>query len=108
MAASGRTGWVVAARHEPTDELVGYTRLALNPYRPWLGDQGDTAVLPAHRGNGIGRWLKATNALRLLDERPDVTAVDTWNADVNEPMLAINREMGFRLLVPWREWELPL
>jgi hypothetical protein len=52
--------------------------------------------------------MKAVNALRMLDERPDVVAIDTWNADVNAAMLSINQAMGFRPLTEWREWELDI
>jgi GNAT superfamily N-acetyltransferase len=104
----GGTGWTVCARHDATGELAGYSELGFLPHRPWLGHQGDTGVQPAHRDRGLGRWLKATNALRLLDERPDVEVVETWNADVNAPMLSINTAMGFRPAAAWQEWELTL
>ena len=57
--------------------------------------QGDTGVRPDHRGHGLGAWMKAVNHLRLADERPDVEWVQTWNAASNEPMLRINRALGF-------------
>jgi mycothiol synthase len=104
----GGESWTVCTRHDPTGELVGYSVLGFLPYRPWLGFQGDTGVEPAHRDHGLGRWLKATNALRLLDERPHVTTVETWNAEVNAPMLSINHAMGFHPVVAWQDWELAL
>ena len=55
---------------------------------------------------GLGRWLKASTALRLMSERPDVRFIETWNAGANEPMLAINRAMGFRPACLWRRWDL--
>ncbi|HKY75356.1 MAG TPA: hypothetical protein VJS45_04400, partial [Acidimicrobiia bacterium] len=54
---------------------------------------------------GLGRWLKAVNALRLLDERPDVEFIDTWNAGSNEAMLGINVAMGFAPLENWGDWQ---
>jgi GNAT superfamily N-acetyltransferase len=103
-----RMGWVwtACARHDATGELVGYTQLVATRARPWLGQQWDTAVDPAHRNLGLGRWLKAANALRLLDERPEVTSIETWNADVNAAMLAINDAMGFRPVAEWQQWTL--
>jgi GNAT superfamily N-acetyltransferase len=102
----GGTSWVVCAREDATGRLVGYSFLGFVVHRPWLGIQGDTGIEPAHRNRGLGRWLKATNALRLLDERPEVEIVETWNADVNAPMLSINTAMGFRQAAAWQEWEL--
>jgi mycothiol synthase len=103
-----RMGWVwtACARHDATGELVGFTQLLASRDRPWLARQWDTGVDPEHRNLGLGRWLKAANALRLKDERSEVTTIETWNAGVNAAMLAINDAMGFRLVAEWREWTL--
>jgi GNAT superfamily N-acetyltransferase len=108
FARQGNVMWWLSARDDATGELIGYTELAFSPYRPWLANQGDTAVHPDHRERGVGRWLKAVNALRLLDERPDVREIETWNADVNAAMLSINHAMGFRRVAEWQAWELDL
>ena len=70
--------------------------------------QGDTGVDPDHRRRGIGRSLKAHNALRLLGQCPDVEYIETWNAVGNTPVLAINRAMGFEPIRLWRQWDLPV
>ncbi len=100
--------WTVCARHDATGDLVGYTALMATRARPWLGVQWDTGVVPAHRNLGLGRWLKAANALRLLDERPEVITLETWNAGVNAAMLSINDAMGFRPVAEWQEWTLEI
>ena len=104
----GITHWVLAARHRQSGELAGFTELLFERTRPWLARQGDTGVHRAHRERGLGRWLKAANALRLLDECPDVTHVETMNARGNAPMLSINTEMGFRLAAAWQDRELTI
>lgn len=100
-ADRGVEPWLLCARHEPSGELVGYTDLWYSFHRRAHAEQGDTGVDPAHRGRGLGRWLKAANLLRLLDAHPEVERVSTWNAEGNAAMLAINVAMGFR---PWQEW----
>ncbi|HEX2865247.1 MAG TPA: hypothetical protein VHN99_11815, partial [Deinococcales bacterium] len=55
-----------------------------------------------------GRWLKAANLLRVLQVRPGVRVVDTYNADSNGPMLGINLEMGFRPHLAHTEWQFGL
>lgn len=95
--------WRLCARHDASGELAGFTELALPPHRPWMAWQGDTGVDPAHRNCGLGRWLKALNLRRLLDERPNVQMVETYNAGSNEPMLAINHALGFRRVAAWAE-----
>jgi mycothiol synthase len=104
-AARGSEPWYVCARHDDSGELAGYTELVLTATWPQMAAQGDTGVWPKHRERGLGRWLKAVNALRLLDERPEVEFIDTWNAGSNEAMLGINVAMGFRPLENWGDWQ---
>lgn len=96
VARRGTERWTVLAMHRESGAIAGLTELFLPAHDTWLADQGDTGVLAPHRGHGLGRWLKAVNALRLLDERPGVEVVQTWNASTNPHMLAINHAMGFR------------
>ncbi len=103
----GNEPWTICAREDATGRFVGYTELSLPSRRPWEASQGDTGVDKAHRGLGIGRWLKAQNALRLLQERREVEYIETRNADANDAMLSINRTMGFRAVAMWQEWEFP-
>ena len=95
-------------RHDASGELIGLTELYLPENRPWMAFQGDTGVRPDHRGHGLGAWMKATNHLRLADERPDVEWVQTWNAASNEPMLRINRALGFTPVQRFQSWYRPL
>ena len=104
----GRTQWLVVARHDESGELAGYTEVVFGRHRPWLIEQGDTAVAAVHRGHGLGRLLKATNALRILDEKPEATVIETWNDGSNQWMLAINDAMGFRPVAEWHDAELDL
>jgi GNAT superfamily N-acetyltransferase len=106
LIARGWWSWNLAVLHEASGELVGYTELGGSPHQPWLAQQGDTAVEPAHRGRGLAKWMKATTALRLLGERPEATVIETANAGVNAPMLAINHAMGFSWAAEWQEWTL--
>lgn len=99
-------GFHTTVLHERSGELIALTEVRHNRFRPWYAGQGDTCTHPAHRNVGLGRWIKAHNLLWLLDRHPEVQAVDTWNADGNEPMLNINRELGFRCLRLWRHWRL--
>jgi mycothiol synthase len=100
-----RHQWTIVARHDPSGEMAGFTEVT---FADWMGDlmwQGDTGVDPKHREKGLGRWLKAAMALRILDERPEIARIDTWNAGSNRPMLAINVAMGFRPLKYYGDWQ---
>lgn len=92
--AAGRTHLTVAAI-APRGEVAGFTILTLAPGKRGAY-QDDTLVLGPHRGNGLGMRLKLANLVELSDAAPARTDVYTWNADENGPMLAINRELGFR------------
>jgi len=62
-------------------------------------------VLREHRGHGLGLRLKAANALRLMDELPEVSSIRTWNAASNAYMLAVNRRLGYAVDGYSREWQ---
>jgi GNAT superfamily N-acetyltransferase len=74
--------------------VAAYTQLVVS------GDDGNayqwgTLVRREARGHGLGMAVKLAN-LRLLQEHAsDVRAIYTYNAGVNEHMLAINRRLGF-------------
>lgn len=88
--------WVICAQHDATGEFAGLTEvLHLNQW-PGHSWQENTAVDPAHRGHGLGLWMKATMLQRILTERPDTRIIETWNASENEHMLRVNRRLGFR------------
>ncbi|HUB40735.1 MAG TPA: GNAT family N-acetyltransferase [Streptosporangiaceae bacterium] len=87
---------VVTALHQQTGEIAGLTYLVIYQDRPELADQQDTAVLAAHRGNGLGVWIKAANLQWLAADRPAVRRVRTSNAAENEHMLRVNQQVGFR------------
>jgi GNAT superfamily N-acetyltransferase len=105
--AAGQQRWVVTVRHDGSGRLVGMSELMLPGRRPWIALQGDTGVVAEHRGHGLGAWMKGVNHLRLRRERPEVEMVETWNAEVNEPMLRINRDLGFRPVQRYRGLLLP-
>ena len=102
--ALGRELRVVVAVHEATGDVVALTEVAVygDPRRSM---QEDTAVVPAHRGSGLGLWVKADMLLRLRAERPDVAELLTGNADDNAHMLRINARLGFRPYVLLQEWQ---
>jgi GNAT superfamily N-acetyltransferase len=95
LAARGHTQWTVVAREVATGELAAFNQLVLRPEWPECIENEDTAVTAAHRGHGLGLWVKAANLLRVLDERPEAVVVETWNAASNTHMLRVNRRLGF-------------
>ena len=107
MLASGRTRWAIYAADRASGEFVGLTSISIRPGTPDRVYVGDTGVDPAHRGSGLGKWLKAEITRRILTELPDVRWVITQNAGSNEAMLAINNQLGFRTAVIETTWQIP-
>jgi GNAT superfamily N-acetyltransferase len=86
----------VAAVCEADGEVAGFTELVLPAGLPGRAQQHDTAVLPAHRGHGLGLWLKAAMLRRVGAEHPRITEIEAGTADDNRHMLAVNAALGFR------------
>lgn len=88
----------LVARHRATGELGGHTVIAVESQRPEIGNQHDTAVAAAHRGHRLGLLLKAGMLLWLAEVEPQLASVDTWNAESNDHMIAVNEVLGYRIL----------
>jgi len=102
---TGNTVTTVAIATE-SGEAVGFTRLFVESDRPRRAFQQNTVVMTGHRGHRLGLWLKTANLGLLRDAHPQVTHVDTWNADENQQMLAINNSLGNRLWALSGAWQL--
>jgi len=107
-AAVGKQRRAFYAVEEKSARFVGLTDITVQPELPDRVWVGDTAVDPAHRGQGLGKWLKAAMTWHILDDLPDVRWVITSNAGSNAPMLAINHELGFRSVAVYTTWQLPV
>lgn len=83
------------------------TEVIVNTYSPGNSEQSDTAVAPAHRRRGLGRALKGRMWRDLRRHAPQVTGLNTENALSNEPMRAINKEMGFVAGRRYAIWQAP-
>jgi GNAT superfamily N-acetyltransferase len=86
----------VVARHRDTGQLAGHTVVAVDSARPHLSYQHDTTVVQAHRGHRLGLLLKADMNLWLAETEPELRTVDTWNAESNDHMIAVNEILHYR------------
>ncbi|HEY7045317.1 MAG TPA: GNAT family N-acetyltransferase [Nocardioidaceae bacterium] len=82
------------ARHRDSGEWAGHTILCVDELRPGMAFQEDTTVVARHRGHRLGMWLKATMLLWMRDLGVDLETIDTWNAESNAHMIAVNDELG--------------
>ncbi|HZU58000.1 MAG TPA: GNAT family N-acetyltransferase [Actinocrinis sp.] len=93
--AIGTKLYVVAAVHEPTGTIAGLTEMEMRVNETDRGHQEDTAVLPAFRGRGLGRYIKAEMMRWLTSEYPALKSVITASAVENSHMIRVNRELGY-------------
>ncbi|MEU3460006.1 GNAT family N-acetyltransferase [Streptomyces sp. NPDC006733] len=100
FAKRGEQLITVAAISEADGSVAGYTELVVPADSGGRALQHDTAVVPRHRGHGLGRWMKASMIQRVAAGQPAVTEIETDNADDNRHMVAINAGLGF---VPVRQ-----
>ena len=97
---------VVVAVHEASGAVAALTEVLVAARSRSF--QSDTAVVPAHRGSGLGLWVKADQLCRLAAERPQVAELLTGNAASNEHMLRINQRLGYRPYQALTEWQADL
>jgi GNAT superfamily N-acetyltransferase len=105
LHARGLRPYIVVGIHESTGKIAALTEVVVAAQHPSRADQYDTVVVPAHRGYGLGRALKARMLFELRSAEPRMTEVQTWNAFENEPMLKVNAELGFQPDRQWSEYE---
>ena len=95
---SGHRLYRVLARHRASGEPAGHTVVAVDTERPELAHQHDTSVVRTHRGHRLGLLLKADMMRWLAMAEPQVSSLDTWNAESNDHMIGVNELLGYRIL----------
>jgi GNAT superfamily N-acetyltransferase len=98
VLARGNRLYRLLARHRGTGRLGGHTVVAVEVDRPALAHQHDTAVAREHRGHRLGLLLKVGMLRWLAEVEPGVETLDTWNAESNHHMIAVNEALGYRVL----------
>lgn len=75
-------------------EAVAHSDLVVPPSGSEAHQMG-TLVRRDHRGHRLGAAVKVANLEALQRDRPDVTRVNTQNAETNGWMVSINERLGF-------------
>jgi GNAT superfamily N-acetyltransferase len=101
----GRRTYRVIARHRTSGELAGHTMACVETDHPGFGLQYDTSVVRAHRGHRLGLLLKIEMLRWLGDAEPQLRVLDTWNAATNAHMIAVNEQLGYRVIGEGLEWQ---
>ncbi|MDX3524237.1 GNAT family N-acetyltransferase [Streptomyces scabiei] len=105
IAKRGDSLYTVAAVHTSSGTVVGFSELVLPGDGRGEGQHYGTAVLPEHRGHGLGLWMKAKSVLHAHGRVP---ALLTDTAAENVPMLRVNDALGYRPTHTSIEYQLDL
>jgi GNAT superfamily N-acetyltransferase len=100
----GSRPFSTALRHDATGRVVAWSALTQEHSHVEHAWQGITLVHPGHRGHRLGLISKIENLRYARQHLPRLRYIDTWNAAVNEHMIAINEAMGFRPVDAWHNW----
>jgi RimJ/RimL family protein N-acetyltransferase len=104
---SGR-GRLAAGAVDRSGDLVAFTDIGIWKQLPAVAEQWNTIVDQNHRGHRLGLAVKIANLRHLLREVPGALRLETWNADENSRMIAINELLGFEIVERVDEYQLAL
>jgi len=87
--------WHTMISREPDGQISGLTDIMYNPQEPYRIHQYFTGVLARYRRRGLAKRLKAEMLLYIRGRFPEANYVTTTTARENQPMRAINKQLGF-------------
>ena len=88
-------------------EPAAVTEVAVDPADPSWGHQMLTGVTRAHRGHRLGLLVKIAMVEWLKAAEPQLERIQTWNAESNQYMIAVNEALGYTILgAPASSWKL--
>jgi GNAT superfamily N-acetyltransferase len=93
---------------DASGRLVALTTIGRERSTPEHAFQWITIVDPDHRGHRLGTVVKVENLRYARRHEPELSVIDTWNAEVNQHMISINEALGFRAVDSWVNWQLEL
>jgi GNAT superfamily N-acetyltransferase len=107
LRAGHLRGYTVAAVHDATGEMAGFTSIVVDPEHPEWAYQQLTAVTRPHRGHRLGLLVKTVMLEWLAEAEPKLERIKTGNAAVNEYMIAVNETLGYEVMKPgYRYYEI--
>jgi len=92
----------IAAVKEDTGEPAALTEVGVDPADPGWGHQMLTGVTREHRGHRLGLLVKTAMVEWLRAAEPQLE--QTWNAESNRYMIAVNEALGYTILGQPANW----
>jgi GNAT superfamily N-acetyltransferase len=100
----GLRTYAIAAVKGDTGEPAAVTEVAVDPADPGWGHQMLTGVAREHRGHRLGLLVKTAMVERLRTAEPQLERIQTWNAESNRYMIAVNEALGYTILGQPANW----
>jgi len=100
----GMRTYAVAAVKGDTGEPAALTEVAVDPADPGWGHQMLTGVTREHRGHRLGLLVKTAMLEWLRAAEPTLERIETWNAESNRYMIAVNETLGYAILGQPANW----
>ncbi|MFB4278297.1 N-acetyltransferase family protein [Nonomuraea sp. MTCD27] len=85
----------VVAVAESDGSIAGFTELVVPGDGRGDAQHYGTGVLPAHRGHGLARWMKAEAVRQARERYPELDGLLTDTAEANRHMRAVNDALGY-------------
>jgi GNAT superfamily N-acetyltransferase len=95
IAKRGDLLHTVAVVDTADGSVVGFSELVVPGSGRGDGQHYGTAVLPEHRGHGLGLWMKAQSIRLARARHPGLAGLLTDTADSNTHMRGINDALGY-------------
>jgi predicted GNAT family acetyltransferase len=87
--------WHTLISREHDGHISAITDITYNPREPYRIHQYFTGVLDKDRRKGLAKRLKAEMLIYIKKKFPDAEFIITTTAKENQPMRAINKQLGF-------------
>jgi GNAT superfamily N-acetyltransferase len=105
LVARGVRWYSVAAIEAAGGEVAAVTQVNVQPGQPEWGWQAITAVTRQHRGHRLGLLVKVAMLELLAEREPALRHIVTTNAEQNKHMVAVNEQLGYRVIDYYQAWE---
>ena len=93
------------ALFDQADAMVGVSQVSISRDDPRNVFQMMTGIDRSYRGRGLSKWLKAAMILKVYEDFPENECITTDMRSVNEPIQAVNRQLGYELISQGSEFE---
>ncbi|WP_346845894.1 GNAT family N-acetyltransferase [uncultured Rothia sp.] len=89
---------IITVAFSPEGEVAGQSEISFKTSEgTTLGWQGNTLVMPNHRGHALGLAMKVANHRKLEEIAPHIRVLVTGNSSLNTQMNAINDQFGYEI-----------